>query len=511
MIEAIGRLGERELLLSGWLRGTAPPESPALAFDRDHVVRGQLNLVRSDRPDVGPGTGLCGVLELETEMAPNSLLGVKLAGGALLARYERLMLLDEAEAGDLLARALGTAAVDPALRQRLEPAALRYHGADTLAASPLPIRLGIDDCVALDGGHVLLRGWLFDPERLVQDTRLGSGRESIRLADNWVRQRRPDVTRAMAGDGRFADYPPSGDAHGFVALARPADAAGLHLALDTAGGPPLYRPLEPRRGNTLTLLGAFIRAADPDAPGTAAVIERCVAPALAAAGPMRPRLLKVEGEAPPGPLALVIGGGSGFDVLPALLALLATDPAAVEVPIIIAGEEAALSVQAADLARQAAATGLRLALAFGADVADPADGIELGIGVAQTDLVCALSLGHFPARPGWLPELLAAGSPGDRAVFLTSAHRREAARFLASHPGGLLISPRRFAAIGGFPGPFLSLPAKWQALARALLASGAPVAETPAPLLLTADAGAPDPWQALCQRADVAALALRGG
>ena len=63
MLESIGQLDDQSLFVGGWARDAIADGALAFAAAAGRLVPGRLHLLRSDRPDVGPGAAFCGVFE----------------------------------------------------------------------------------------------------------------------------------------------------------------------------------------------------------------------------------------------------------------------------------------------------------------------------------------------------------------------------------------------------------------------------------------------------------------
>ena len=465
MIEAMGSLGDRAIFVNGWSREHPAPRSAVAVVTAERLLAGKFSVIWSDRPDVGAGNGFCGIVALEESLDPARCLGLRLASGRMLVPYERLATPDATQAGAFLREALGKAADAPA-RSVLEPFAHRYDGTDTVANSALPVRVGVDECVLLDGGHLLVRGWIFDPERLVEAVALaGAGAKDRRIDRDWVGQLRPDVTRSFAADPRFGGYGPPHDAHGFSAIvAPPVTSEDLHLSLTGAGLPLLRIPLTIRTGNTAVLLRQFVAALDPEAAGTLDILEHQIVPALTSAGE-RPRGAGVTARAANDEAtALVLGCSGNCADATSWLQIIAVNMALRDLMVVIAADARELSVHAGDLRRQAESLGLRLSLVFAEAVFDEVDALLAGGAATLTSRVLLLAGSHLPSIAGDLAPMLDA-APEDRPTLL--------------HPGGAIAVPRGLLissgaladATAGLP-MRLSAAGKWDALGTRLIGQG---------------------------------------
>ncbi|ALN72202.1 hypothetical protein [Aureimonas sp. AU20] len=534
-LELLADLGGGALFVGGWCDAAPAPGAGALLLLREEagtrVLPGRFHAGWRDRPDTGPATGFYGIVDCGEVPDPGAIEGLlfpaEAGPSALLPRYASAQLLSEGTAVNLLREILDAGRAGEA-RARLGRAASRFDGTDTLARSPLPVRVGIDECARLGAAGLYLSGWLFDPERLVASVHLCEGEARRRLDGDWAILPRPDAAEALGDEPRLAAYGAPGAVHGFVALVPEPGAGGdeLHLTLDMAGAPPLHVPLVVRPGRAVPLLRAALRRLDPDLPASLDVVDRQVAPALARLPGAVPRLIGMRGgEAAPEALAtLVIGcAGDAEGVAPLLALLAADDPALALLPILVCGEARDLGVQAGDIERASAFYGLNLRLVFASDLEDATDALMAGAQWAETELVCLLTPRVVPATPRWLSVLIAArAAAGAEAVLpaLDDAEpgitipaalgRRASDRGENRRLDGCLVARARLLSLGSAQGAFLDPDEKERDTIRRLLAGGLGLHRTPAVRLATTrESGAAGPWMRLARRADRRAGELR--
>lgn len=512
LIEAVGQLGDNELFVSGWSRERPAPGTRILATGQRQTIEGRIWTAWSDRTDVGLRTAYTGVIELARPIDAADLATIQLGSARRLALYEHRTLLDRAQAIGLMRAALPAAMIE-GQRQRLEQVAARFDGTDTIASATQPVRVGIDDCVALPGDTVLISGWMFDPESLVAAAWVSTDATRSRVDLDWVTQARPDVGASFAADPRFGLYRPLHAAHGFVALA--GGVAGtdrLHLTVTTRDGSAFHVPLVARRGEPLPLLRGFLALLDPDLPTSLDVVDRLVAPILSAIDAPRPRLLHhtVGLEHSDAPLTLVIGCcGDGAD-LPMLLAMLAADPATRDLPMIVAADRRELAGLAGQIARAAEAYGLVVAVAHGDGIGDHLDALAVGSMAASSPRLCLMAADRLPRGTGWLTALLAAHC-SDQVTLSTlfdgnaagsQSSQRERAR-LASDLGCCIIERTAFVETVGQAANRLDQATKSEALLDYLSSSGLQIRVVEAVEVLSTSQ--PQPSARLARRADVRA------
>ncbi len=493
VVEATALLDATTLFVSGWSRNHPEPGAPVSAVTARGSHSGALWALWSDRADVGAGNSLCGTITFDSELDPGEIIAIRLPDTQVLAIYEKVTQLTAPQASALLRQALAGRPDDPASKVLL-PFSTRYDGTDTVNNSALPIRIGIDDCVAL-GSHMLLRGWLFDPERLVDTVSLVGQSSSQRLDSDWIGQRRLDVTAAMSSDPRLGAYVPPHHHHGFSVIATCGQTPS-HLTL-AAGGERLHLPLASRQGNAPPLLRGFVMGLDPEAPGTPAILSRQVVPALLeAAAPPAPTLLRLEGEAATADLSLILGCSGDCGDVPALLHLLAARADAALLPVVVAADHRELSSHANEITAHAKFLGLSLELAFCDHVEDELDALTATAAAAASPLLMLTTARNLPdllaARDA--SAALVAGGPG--ALLVTAA----------APPGieptclALVASRADFVAAGGFLSRRLTLAGKWAALpGRLAQMLGEPPARIAIP---TSAAHRLSPAEELLQRVD---------
>lgn len=504
VVEAIALLDAGALFVSGWSRNHPEPGAAVSVVTARGSHSGAFWPLWSDRADVGVGNSFAGIVSLTGELDPGEIGFVRLPDTQLLAIYEKVTQLAAPQASALLRQALA-GRPDDITRRTLAPYSTQYDGSDTVNSSPLPIRMGIDDCVALAGGHLLLRGWLFDPERLVGSVALVADAHRQRLDSDWIGQQRRDVTRAMADDARLGSYALAHDVHGFSVIAQSGGETPAHVTLET-DGETLHLPLTSRRGNAVSLLRGFVAGLDPDAPGTQAILAKQVVPALlGAALPPAPVLTRLEGEAASDGLCLIIGCAGDCADIPALLHLLAARPDAALLPITIAADHRELSAHADEIAARAGFLGLRLQLAFCDHVEDELDALTAAAAAVTSTVLMLTTARHLPdlvaARDA--ASRLAAGGPG--ALLVTSATPPDI------DPSHLALVAGRtdFLAAGGFFARRLTVSGKWATVATRLASV---LGDAPARLAIaTSTDDPPTPAEQLLLRVDRLAARAEAG
>lgn len=518
LIEAIGQLGDNELFVSGWSRERPVPGAAVLAIGKRHAIEGRIWTAWSDRPDVGPHAGYVGIIELARPIDAADLKGIRLSSARGLALYEDCALVDRSQAIGLVRASLPAALVD-GQRHRLEQVAARFDGTDTIGGAVQPVRVGIDDCVALPGDTLLISGWLFDPETSVEAAWVAGGAAQCRIDLDWITQLRPDVAASFAAEPRFGLYQAAHAVHGFVALASGITASNdLRLTLVMRDGAALHVPLSARQGAPLPLLRGFLQRLDANLPTSLDIADRQIAPVLAALDVPRPQVLRhtLGPHHADAPLTLVIGcSGDGAD-LPMLLAMLAADPGVRSMPLVVAADTTELAGLAGQVERAAEAYGLTIGLAHGHGIGDHLDALMVGSAAASSPLVCLLAADRLPCGQGWLNALQAAHAASPNAVIVPAlfdgstygAHSGQQQRAcLASDLGCCIVDRGAFLDAGGEATNRLYREGKNQALLDHLAAFGMSVQIAETVEFFTTST--PPPSARLARRADTRASQLQ--
>lgn len=519
----------------------------------------RLALAAFARDDVlAPAVGIVAFARSGGDVLPDRVRAVHLADGHRFCRLEvssahRVVL--EPAVGTLHLRRMlpqlqGSEAALRALRRTCRP---RFHGADTMSNSPLPVRVAKDLLLAVPGVGFLVSGWLLDPASRVSRVLLKSDRRYYaRLDQRWARRQRPDVSQGFADHPLFAGKMAAGDhLHGFVVLAprdgpAPADER-LYLELVLADGDCLFLPLAlDAAAEPFPAFSEFIAGLEPDDPDLEGLVRAHLGPA---AGPLLasrrlPRVLAPvaavdECGAEP-EMALIVPVEAGGEGVSALLALLADEPRLVD------GRAELVLVAAEPEARQLVGSLRRLAEFYQIQVrllpvAGPSvehfDAMELGARHVTVRLLLFLAQGVLPDQVGWLDRLCAglATLAGPGALSPTLVHedgapRHAGGRLAERGPGDsaaahrglrpapclagecLLIAREHLLAAGGFPRDLADAALVPLALARRLAAHGIGSFWLPELRLAVADpplrpGHSPERWRKIAAQLDPHVLA----
>ncbi|WP_181704521.1 glycosyltransferase [Chthonobacter rhizosphaerae] len=498
LVEAIGRFAAGDLMVKGWA-GDLPGEPAPVVVLAPEPRRGRLAAVRFPRADLPEGRrGYAGVLAVDgpVEAAAATAVLVETASGwrALDLYRDRLVVEPDACPGHLAAH-LAEASGPPETAAAVRAAACRFAGRDTLSEVALPVRLGVDRCLALPGGGLALCGWLFDPERRVRAVMVGGGPAGARLDDRWTRIARPDVRPALRADPGLDGRSEPDALQGFLAHATGLPAGGLHISVDLGPDGVVHRPLDARPGDR-DALHDLLDATFPLPAAAAAAVERHLLPLLDGLEAARaPSIAGVEdiGFQPGARTAVLMGFGPDLaDLLPRL-AIQAVDPD--RTGIVVAAPARALRAAVPEIRRLAAFHDLKVRLVFCDDVAVGLDAMTLGAREAGADWLALVPDHVVPAAPGTIRALLAAARAAgpDAAVAPTLLHDDGTVRWAGparkGRPAQLMglkgriavemlsaeccVVPRQaFLAAGGYRGPLTGRAGRGEALGRRLAAAG---------------------------------------
>ena len=512
------------LLVQGWcarlpaVAGT--DDVPAVVETESGALEAvRLALAAFARDDVlVPAVGIVAFARTGGDVLPDRVRAVHLADGHRFCRLEvspahRVVL--EPAVGTLHLRRMlpqmrGPETALRALRRTCRP---RFHGADTMSGSSLPVRVAKDLLLAVPGVGFLVAGWLLDPAARVSRVLLKSDRRFYaRLDQRWARRQRPDVSQGFADHPLFAGRVAAGDhLHGFVVLAprdgpTPADER-MYLELVLDDGDCLFLPLAlDAAAEPFPAFSEFIARLEPDDPDLESLVRMHLGPA---AGPLLasrrlPRVLApvAAGDERGGvpEIALIVPVEAGGEGVPALLALLADEPRLVD------GRAELVLVAAEPEARRLAGSLRRLAefyqirvrlLPVAGPAVEPVDAMELGARHVTARLLLFLAQGVLPDQLGWLDRLCAGlamlavpGALSPTLVHEDGAPRHAGGRLAEPGPGEpaaahrgprpapclagecLLIAREHLLAAGGFPRDLADVALVPLALARRLAAHG---------------------------------------
>ncbi|WP_084539874.1 hypothetical protein [Azorhizobium doebereinerae] len=412
-VEVMGADEDGDIFLQGWTADLVPGRARVLAIGTEPVLA-ELDSASFPREDLaGRSRGFAGIMVAPDKPETGKLQKILFRardGWRAVAVYERRVLLEPRDVPAHVRAVLPRLTAPTDVLAKLKDAANRFDGRDTVSDLKLPVRLGIDFALMVDGGGVLVSGWLVDCEEHVRGVSLKVGKSGARIDEGWTRQPRPDVTRAFLSDPLFAALDPNRHAHGFLAFAprvagHARDAAYLELTLDSG---PAYRPLPLTRATPRQVLARLSAAVEPRSVAAAHVVERQLGPMVQSLE-RRPAASRVMSEAAgfdgAAPLVIVVGVDEGAAQAGVLLSLLALEPATRALPIIVAVREDGFDDVAAEVRRLADFYGLRLRLVRADGAEDVCDALEAGVRASTAEHLLLLCAHVLPRANGWLPRL----------------------------------------------------------------------------------------------------------
>lgn len=421
VVEIIGQVRDA-ILLQGW--GAAVEAETTAILVGNRVASAPVTTATFARPDIAaPRTGVVHLIFPGSEHASFTAPALHLAAGRRLLRRPVLAearRLGESETAlhlrDMLPRLQGSAEVLTAVRSAARPV---FAGRETLSTLGRPVAAAIDVAVALPGRGVFLSGWLLDPAGEVSSIALGEGgRTAVPIDRSWVRVARPDVSVAFRSDPRFAAL--DGDRHGFAAFVPTAGAANgerLHLALDLTDGQVGFLPVVPAPGRARATLRRAAAAVDLHKPTGLAVVERALAPLIAAAQDhLAPPAAMMRVAPKPAPTALLLALPRAEAPASALLAgFLADPPAEDEALVIVLGPE----WQGAPLVAMEAALDfyrLEAGILIAEEEPEATEAWEIAARAVRAERFLCLGAPSLFGPPGWRRALARRVAGGDAAV-----------------------------------------------------------------------------------------------
>lgn len=548
-VEVVGPVEGNELFLQGWTADLVPGRARVIAMLTEPVFA-ELESASFPREDLaGRGRGFCGLLTAPQPLDITRLQRLLFRGREgwrSIAVYERALALNPRDVPAHVRAEIPRLTAPAEVLARLKATGNRFDGRDTVADLKVPVRLGIDFALVVEGGGVLVSGWMLDVERRVEAVTLRVGTQAVRLDETWTRRPRPDVTKAYQGDAMFAGLGAGHQSHGFLAFAPslPADReAGDVTYLElTLGHGPAYRPLTVARCSPRQIMARLTASLEPKALTSPHLVERHLGPMAQAISRPAPRAVPAgdvgafTDDAQP---ALVVGVDGAPDQAGALISLLALDPETRGLPIIVSACEACFDEVAADVQRLADFYGLNLRLVCAEGAEDVCDALEAGVRATKVEHVVLLAGDVLPRANGWFGRLERAyrARGGKCLAAPTLLFEDDSVRWAGTvmegegserslvdrhvgYPRAVLdgaapdevaagavqccMLPRAaFEGVGGFSRNYIGVAEKGLDLALKLRLAGTPSVWVPTVEMMCADeAGANLPWLPLARRID---------
>ncbi|MGU3495977.1 hypothetical protein ACLBXM_18195 [Xanthobacteraceae bacterium A53D] len=412
-VEVMGADEDGDLFLQGWTADLVPGKARVLAIGAEPVLA-ELDSASFPREDLaGRSRGFAGIMCGPDRPDMDKLQKILFRardGWRAVAVYERRVLLEPRDVPAHVRAVLPRLTAPTDVLAKLTDAANRFDGRDTVSDLKLPVRMGIDFALMVEGGGVLVSGWLVDCEDHVRGVALKVGKAGGPIDGEWTRQPRPDVTSAFLADPMFGALDPNRHSHGFLAfLPRLAshvrDAAYLELQLDSG---PAYRPLPLTRATPRQVLARLASAVEPRSAVAAHVVERQLGPLLQSME-RRPAAGHVMGDHPvfdgSESMALVVGVDDGAAQVGVLMSLLALEASTRALPIVMAVREDGFDDVAGEVRRLADFYGLQVRLVRAEGAEDVCDALEAGVRATTAEHLVLLCAHVLPRGSGWLARL----------------------------------------------------------------------------------------------------------
>jgi hypothetical protein len=418
-IEICGVSEGDEIFLQGWAsdlpagrtRVVTAGEPPAIA---------ELAAASYERDDLGGrGRGFAGIIAPAPVGDPSLLTQMLYRGDdgwRAIDIYNQRKLIVAREIPGHLRSLLPRIAAPEDVLMRLRRTAHRFDGRETVSQLQEPVRLGIDVAVAVPGAGILVAGWLLDPRGRVSTVRLHAGPEIVAISSDWTRMPRADVAGAYASDPLFRDLAGAGRQSGFLAFASVNDAnvRSAHLELDLGeGSPPSFFPLTLADAPPREVIGKLLASIDVRTAAADTFVKRQLGPMLRATGQAAPEptaepvdLGPAGAFDDPASIVLVIGADERAADALALFPLLAIDPFARRLPIVLAAPAESLSAIAGEIRRLATFYRLSVRLVPTASGVGMLDALAAGAARTRAGTLALVSASILPASPDWLQRLV---------------------------------------------------------------------------------------------------------
>ncbi|MCA1366828.1 hypothetical protein I6F15_05365 [Bradyrhizobium sp. BRP14] len=460
-IELLGESHDGAVFLKGWGRHIVPGVCRTVVSGEQSLLT-DCAMATFSRPDTPEGAaGFIGLLPSNERLRARDIEGLVYRGraGWRYARvHEQRLVAGPTETPGHIRAVLLQTHSSPQVLLRLRSAANSFDGSETISTLPLPVRMGIDNAFQVDGGALLISGWLLDPDGHVQRVKLCSGRAEMRLDDRWTRLDRSDVTGAFTDEPTFrSTLGRESNGHGFIVFTKALGAAApaLHLELTLKDSRRAFMPLSPIRIAARTAALRQIRSVDPDDWALPEVIDRQIVPFLCACERPSPAIGVLVDAGPfdqaGGPPIVIAAGESEEEDIAPFLGLLALDPETRHAPIALVLPPERFRRQSGRIKQLAQFYRLPLRLMSAQESGDVYDLLEAGARALTSDTVVLLAGSLLPHRAGWYGKLVAAheGLKGS-IISPTLAYEDHSVRWAGSWPAA--ESERPFSGrYAGYP------------------------------------------------------------
>lgn len=417
-VEVLGALEDNEIYIQGWSSNFPNGRTRVIAIEDGPVVA-ELTSAEFKRDDLGEdASGVIGLLGSERTIRPTKLQRIYFRGQEgwfSIEVYQQRVLVAPRDVPAHIRSVLGRVSAPENILEQIQMAAHRFDGRDTISDLEMPIRLGIDFSLMIEGSGVLVSGWMLDPDRSVKTAFLRVGGEAIRIDDRWTRQSRPDVTEAFINDPMFTGLNPARSSHGFLVFCPLPDAPSsdqpVYLELEIEGSYPAYCPLNPTRSSARQALSRVLPSLDPRSVTASSSIERQFGPMLQnmeAQSPYAVDIHDIGNFDEKAPVALIVGVDDTITDIGVTIALLGLDPETRDMPIVIAGPAESFDQVGSEMLRLAAFYKLDVRFVFAEGVEDFCDALEVGVEATKSETLALMSVHVLPRGKGWLGPLIAA-------------------------------------------------------------------------------------------------------
>ena len=548
-IEVMGSLDTGEVFLQGWAH-SLPDDVVHVVVSHDGFGPAQIRSAAVERSDLaGEGRGFMALLSTANDtVVPEKLQKVFFRtedGWRTLDVYERKVLLPTTDVPAHIRDGVPRANASPETMSVLRRAGERFDGRDTVSMLKQSVRMGMDMCVEIPGGGLLVAGWMLDPEGLVDSVTLRAGSGSARVDDSWTRLPRPDVSTAFAQNELFVGrLDPQRHDHGFLAFVPGLTAAGdaqVYFELEVDPDNIAFYPLQVVRAMSRRTLERLVSPLDPRTAAAAAAIEHHIGPMMQACDHPAPRIVEARDfgfNDASAEKAIVVAASADAEEIGVTLSLLALDPEASGVPVVVSAPIEAFATIAAEVERLARFYGIGIRLISSEGVQDACDALEAATQATRAEVLVFLSAGVLPRQSGWLSGLerayrkragKALVSPTivfeDNSICFAGTsidedgkgladrylgyprdviHGAEASEVVAGTTTCCIVSRKAIETAGGFTRSYLGTSDKGRDLCLKLRLAGTPSVWVPDVEMVTADGNASAGllWRRLAQRID---------
>lgn len=549
-IEVMGSLDTGEVFLQGWSLSFPADEVDVLVTHEGGLAAAPLFSATVHRADLGGnGNGFIGILDARSAIDPASIEKVLFNSGdgwKALDVYQQCVHLASTDVPAHIREGLTRVVGKPKSLKTLRSAGERFDGRDTVSFLQEPVRIGMDMAVELPDGGILLAGWMLDPDHLVSSVNIRFGQASARVDETWTRLSRPDVTTAFERNPLFEgrlDLQRSN--HGFLAFVPglpKIDDLPVYFEFMIGDDIVAFYPLKPVRGLSRRTLERLVAPLDHRSAAASVAIDRHIGPMMQSLAQASPEIVEIRDygfDDQATGRVLVLAAGLDVEEASVSLSLLALDPEASEMPIIVAAPVESFGAIASEVERLARFYGIGVRLVGAEGVHDTCDAYEAAAQATRAETLVLLSAGVLPRQQGWVSALERAyrKRQGKALVSPTILYEDNSICFagswldedehgiidkyigyprdvigdhqvtevMAGSTSCCIVSRSAFQTAGGFSKSYLSASEKGRDLCLKLRLGGTPSVWLPDVEMISADEGngpTSMPWRRLAQNID---------